>query len=90
MPAARSLFRVALPKIFGSTKGATYNPGSSGTFSISRLVVGPNKIRVDQEWTVLREHHTSDGRVQNDSDIALVIMGEEGADNGNKESGQRR
>ncbi|OTA59298.1 hypothetical protein K449DRAFT_113599 [Hypoxylon sp. EC38] len=69
MPAVRSLFSLALPKIFGTTRagiGSTYNsygPSSSG----NRL--GPdsrNKISVKQEWSVLSEgpdyHNERHGR----------------------------
>ena len=89
MPAARSLLGVTLPKIFGSTKGGTSKLGSYGPSSILRLALGPSKIRVDQEWTVLREYHTNDGQPRNDSDVELVRVGEEGTHNGDKENGQR-
>ncbi|OTB19761.1 hypothetical protein K445DRAFT_313534 [Daldinia sp. EC12] len=56
MPAVRSLFSLALPKIFGTTRaavGSTFNsfgPSSSGNRLDSR-----NKISIKQEWSVLSE-----------------------------------
>ncbi|KAI1098890.1 hypothetical protein F4804DRAFT_323539 [Jackrogersella minutella] len=79
MPAVRSLFSRALPKIFGTTRagiGSTFNsfgPSSSG----NRL--GPdsrNKISVKQEWSVLSEgpnDYTRNDRHKNsESDLELL------------------
>lgn len=90
MPATRSLFGFALPKVFGSTKDLTFHLNSYGPSSISRLATGPNKIRVDQEWTVLREYHTKDGRIRSDSDTELVSAGGGVSENDDKSRGDQR
>ncbi|KAI1776627.1 hypothetical protein F4818DRAFT_411256 [Hypoxylon cercidicola] len=81
MPAVRSLFSLALPKLFGTTRATinstfgSYGPNSSG----NRL--GPdskNKISIKQEWSVLSEgpndaiHERHGGA---DSDVELRNVG---------------
>lgn len=87
MPAVRSLFSLALPKVFGTTKNATnsstynpnssFKPASSGTTNNNNHHRGPNssaKISVKQEWSVLR----ADERYRrSDSDVELLDLGKE-------------
>ncbi|KAI1386750.1 uncharacterized protein F4822DRAFT_431618 [Hypoxylon trugodes] len=84
MPAVRSLFSIALPKIFGTTRATidstfgSFGPNSSG----NRL--GPNsrnKISVKQEWSVLSEGPADPTAQANDrhgrsgSDVELLNVG---------------
>ncbi|KAI1379617.1 hypothetical protein F4677DRAFT_464850 [Hypoxylon crocopeplum] len=91
MPAVRSLFSLALPRLFGTTHGATigstfnsFGPSSSG----NRL--GPdsrNKISVKQEWSVLtegppsdddggdRRNHHAQAHAHTNSDVELLNVG---------------
>ncbi|KAI1137786.1 hypothetical protein F5Y05DRAFT_62075 [Hypoxylon sp. FL0543] len=80
MPAVRSLFSIALPKIFGTTRatiGSTFNsfgPSSSG----NRLnPESRNKISVKQEWTVLSEgpDYHNDRHVRSESGVELLNVG---------------
>ncbi|KAI6084402.1 hypothetical protein F4821DRAFT_242762 [Hypoxylon rubiginosum] len=81
MPAVRSLFSLALPKLFGTTRATinstfgSYAPGSSGN------KLGPdskNKISVKQEWTVLSEGPNDpihERHARKDSDVELLNVG---------------
>lgn len=76
MPAVRSLFSRALPKIFGTTRnmGSTFN--AYGPSSANRL--GPdsrNKISVKQEWSVLTEGPDDYKRTERDSSLELLTVG---------------
>ncbi|KAI1800512.1 hypothetical protein F4811DRAFT_25640 [Daldinia bambusicola] len=83
MPAVRSLFSLALPKIFGTTRaavGSTFNsfgPSSSGNRLDSR-----NKIKIKQEWSVLSEGPDAEverhGRTN--SDVELLDVGKRATD----------
>lgn len=86
MPAARSLFSVALPKVFGSTKDPASKYGSyGGPSSVSKLANQSNKISVKQEWTVLRDSiDETTPHVRSDSDVELVLV----SANGGKCSGR--
>ncbi|KAI1764254.1 hypothetical protein GGR53DRAFT_494441 [Hypoxylon sp. FL1150] len=81
MPAVRSLFSMALPKLFGTTR-ATINStfGSYGpNSSINRLGAdSTNTIKVQQEWSVLGEgpNDPTHGRhARQDSDVELRNVG---------------
>lgn len=80
MPAVRSLFSLALPKVFGTTRDGigsnfnTYGPSSSA----NRLGLDSrNKISVKQEWSVLSEgpddHNDRHGR--SGSGVELLNVG---------------
>ncbi|KAI0852791.1 hypothetical protein F5Y00DRAFT_154710 [Daldinia vernicosa] len=80
MPAVRSLFSLALPKIFGTTRatgGSTFNsfaPSSSG----NRLGESRAKISIKQEWTVLSEgppEFDAERHRRNDTDVELMNVG---------------
>ncbi|KAI2464576.1 hypothetical protein F4781DRAFT_425462 [Annulohypoxylon bovei var. microspora] len=77
MPAVRSLFSRALPKIFGTSRaiGSTFN--TYGPASANRL--GPdsrNKISVKQEWSVLSEGPNDyKQRGERDSSLELLTVG---------------
>ncbi|KAK7747570.1 hypothetical protein SLS62_009069 [Diatrype stigma] len=92
MPAARSLFSVALPKIFGSTKDPASKYGSyGGPSSVSKLANQSNKISVKQEWTVLRDSSDETRpHVRSDSDVELVLVSADdgkGSGSGNRNGG---
>lgn len=80
MPAVRSLFSLALPKIFGTTRagiGSTYNSYGPSS-SVNRLGQDSrNKISVKQEWSVLSEgpdyHNERHGR--SESGVELLNVG---------------
>ncbi|KAI0889296.1 uncharacterized protein GGS22DRAFT_69641 [Annulohypoxylon maeteangense] len=87
MPAVRSLFSRALPKIFGTTRnmGSTLNYGPS---SANRL--GPdsrNKISVKQEWSVLSEGPNDYKRSERDSSLELLTVAGLGGGADRKEMG---
>lgn len=70
----RSLFSVALPKVFGTTKDATKTFNSYGPSSVSKLAAS-NKISVKQEWTVLRDSSDEPTPgVRGNSDVELVLV----------------
>ncbi|KAI1417018.1 hypothetical protein F5Y13DRAFT_103297 [Hypoxylon sp. FL1857] len=79
MPAVRSLFSIALPKIFGTTRatiGSTFNsfgPSSSG----NRLGDSRHKISVKQEWSVLSEgpDYGNDRHGRSESGVELLNVG---------------
>ncbi|KAI0841196.1 hypothetical protein F5Y06DRAFT_308112 [Hypoxylon sp. FL0890] len=79
MPAVRSLFSIALPKIFGTTRagiGSTYN--SYGASSGNRLGADTrNKISVKQEWSVLSEgpDYNHERHKRTESDVELLNVG---------------
>ncbi|KAI2621201.1 hypothetical protein GGR54DRAFT_600554 [Hypoxylon sp. NC1633] len=77
MPAVRSLFSIALPKLFGTTRatvGSTFNsygPGSSGNRLDSR-----NKVSIKQEWSVLSDGGDDhERRARANSDLELMNVG---------------
>ncbi|KAI4860998.1 hypothetical protein F4820DRAFT_83025 [Hypoxylon rubiginosum] len=89
MPAVRSLFSLALPKLFGTTRATlTSNFGSHGPSSSgNRLGVdSKNKISVKQEWSVLSEGpddpiHERHARGRSDVellDVGVAITDDEG------------
>ncbi|KAI1460372.1 hypothetical protein F4805DRAFT_391404 [Annulohypoxylon moriforme] len=89
MPAVRSLFSRALPKIFGTTRnmGSTFN--AYGPSSANRL--GPdsrNKISVKQEWSVLSEGPNDYKRSERDSSLELLTVGGIGGGMDKKELGR--
>ncbi|OTA99779.1 hypothetical protein M426DRAFT_324849 [Hypoxylon sp. CI-4A] len=77
MPAVRSLFSLALPKLFGTTRatvGSTFGSkglGSSG----NRLGDSRAKISVKQEWTVLSEGPDESPHRRTESDVELLNVG---------------
>ncbi|KAI0172174.1 hypothetical protein GGR52DRAFT_457642 [Hypoxylon sp. FL1284] len=84
MPAVRSLFSLALPKVFGSTQRghsafASYGPDGSG----NRLGPDARRINVKQEWSVLsegandsdHEGHERQRHARNESDLELLNVG---------------
>ncbi|KAI1650452.1 uncharacterized protein F4817DRAFT_261547 [Daldinia loculata] len=80
MPAVRSLFSLALPKLFGTTRatgGSTFNsfgPSSSG----NRLGDSRAKISIKQEWSVLSEgpaEFDTERHGRDDSDVELLNVG---------------
>lgn len=84
MPAVRSLFSIAMPKIFGTTRGATiastfnsFGPSSSG----NRLGADSrNKISIKQEWSVLSEGPADfppNRHARSDSDVELMNVGKD-------------
>ncbi|KAI1658361.1 hypothetical protein F4813DRAFT_46919 [Daldinia decipiens] len=89
MPAVRSLFSLALPKLFGTTRatgGSTFNsfgPSSSG----NRLGDSRAKISIKQEWTVLSEgpaDFDTERHGRNDSDVELFNVGVATAEGNNR------
>ncbi|KAI0388082.1 hypothetical protein F5Y04DRAFT_286980 [Hypomontagnella monticulosa] len=81
MPAVRSLFSVAMPKLFGTTRGATIGStfNSFGPSSGNKLgVESRGKISIKQEWSVLSEGPAdlpSTRRERSDSDVELMNVG---------------
>ncbi|KAL7627957.1 hypothetical protein AAE478_002153 [Parahypoxylon ruwenzoriense] len=78
MPAVRSLFSLALPRIFGTTRGtaaSTFN-SYAGPPSGNRLAHSSNKISIKQEWTVLSDPVDEPPRhLRNGSDVELLDVG---------------
>ncbi|KAI1505266.1 hypothetical protein F5X99DRAFT_430529 [Biscogniauxia marginata] len=79
MPAIRSLFSLAFPRMFGST-----DPGRSGYYPSSsskqaKLASSPgnhHQIKVEQEWTVLVDPADERGsHTRHNSDVELVRVG---------------
>ncbi|KAH9886786.1 hypothetical protein F4778DRAFT_773890 [Xylariomycetidae sp. FL2044] len=73
MPAIRSLFSLAFPKMFGTTRGGT--SGYYGSYGPGKLS-NANKIKVKQEWMVMSgpvEPHHNHARTT--SEVELVPIG---------------